>query len=66
MEEPMRSWLALFVLITNLGFFQPMAPERDSVEINGLEASYHFGEEITFHAQITPLDHVMGAYLFLQ
>ena len=62
----MRSWLALFVLITNLGFFQPMAPERDSVEINRLEASYHFGEEITFHAQITPLDHVMGAYLFLQ
>jgi hypothetical protein len=62
----MRSWLALFVLITNLGFFQPMALGSGSVEINELEASYHFGEEITFHAQITPLDHVTEVYLFLQ
>ena len=63
----MQSWLALLLLLANIGFFQPLTPGSNTVEIIGMEASsYQFGEKISFHAQLTHLDQVKEVYLFLE
>jgi hypothetical protein len=63
----MQSWLALVLLLANFGFFQPQAPGNNPVTINGMGIeSYHFGDKISFQAQLTHPELVKEVYLFLE
>jgi hypothetical protein len=62
----MRGWLALLLLITNVGLFQLQSPGTDAIEINDLGASFLFGDTITFHARISPVEQIQDIYLYLQ
>jgi len=63
----MQSWLALVLLLANFGFFQPQAPGTSKIEIIGMGVeSYHFGEKISFQAQLTHPEQVKEVFLFLE